>query len=32
MKEKGPDYVVIDNFMEVFSMPKELLQEARNEG
>ena len=32
MKEKSPDYVVIDNFMEVFGLPKEVLQEARNEG
>ena len=32
MKEKGPDYVVIDNFIDVFGLPKEILQEARNEG
>ena len=32
MKVKGPDYLVIDNFMEVFGLPKELLLEAKNEG
>ena len=32
MHEKGPDYLVIDNFLEYFGLDKEGLLGARNEG
>ena len=32
MKEKGPDYLIIDNFLELFQLTKEDIVKARSEG
>ena len=32
MKEKGPDYLIIDNFLELVSLTKEDIVKARSEG